>query len=236
MALPTACPTLVEFGFISGRQRGYTERMKRIRILLGRGLRLLLLLWFVGVAALVGLIHQVGTTDAAGPADVIIVLGAGVRRDGTPDRALTRRANHAAELWRAGYAPYILCTGGLGSYSTVTEADACRRYLSSQGVPPERILTETSSRSTEENALQARAVMQARGWQKALLVSDSYHMVRANLIFQTRGVAVILSPVPPERIQSWLFYLSQLGREVVALHWQILKDALQLPATHVPLI
>lgn len=201
---------------------------------LGRIFRMVFFSWLIVVSGLVGLIHHYGTTDAAQTADVIVVLGAGVTRNGNPGSALYRRTLHAGELWQQGKAPYILCTGAQASNRPNSEAEACRRTLMQHGVPASAVLMEMNSRSTEENAIYAREMLQVRGWQQAILVTDSYHMFRALLIFTSRGVAVQSSPVPNGQIRDRFFYLSSIGREVVALHWQLVKDALNLPVTQVP--
>jgi uncharacterized SAM-binding protein YcdF (DUF218 family) len=200
---------------------------------LWRIVRVVLLIWLVIVSVLVGLIHHYGTTDAAQTADVIVVLGAGVTRNGNPGSALYRRTMHAGELWQQNKAPYILCTGAQAPNRPNSEAEACRNTLLQHGVPAAAILMETNSRSTEENAIYARDMLQARGWHNAILVTDSYHMFRATLIFTSRGVDVQSSPVPNGQIRDRIFYLASIGREVVALHWQLFKDALNLPVTQV---
>jgi uncharacterized SAM-binding protein YcdF (DUF218 family) len=200
--------------------------------------RLLLLVfigWLIFVIALVINIHRTGNQDDAGESDVIIVLGAGYNRNGTPGSALRRRAYHAADLWHEGYADKIICTGGQSPTQPRSEAEGCRDLLLNEGVAPEAIFLEDNSRSTEQNALYSRDIMQANNWQTAILVSDSFHMLRANLIFESLSFEVVLSPVP----SSWLrkgYYVQMLVREVVALHWQFVKDTLNLPFTSVPLV
>jgi hypothetical protein len=59
-----------------------------------------------------------------------------LERDNRPGPALTRRANHAAELWKRGLAPAIICTGGItGRENTRSEASACSELLRAAGVP-----------------------------------------------------------------------------------------------------
>ncbi len=181
---------------------------------------------------LAALILVYGQHDQAQPADVIIVLGAGLPADNQPGPALVRRAAHAADLWAQGLAPAILCTGGLPGRATRTEADACAELLRDRGVPAAAIVEEGRSRSTEENALEARAVMQRYGWQTAVLVTDAFHLFRANWIFQSRGLHVFPSPAgetPPNILELAVSVL----RELAAFHWQILKDFLSLPVTYV---
>ena len=67
-------------------------------------------LWLMFVMAMI--VDGYGRVDRVQSADVIVILGAGVQRDNTPGLAMRRRVSHGADLWREGYAPIIICTGG----------------------------------------------------------------------------------------------------------------------------
>ncbi|MDL1900076.1 YdcF family protein [Anaerolineae bacterium CFX9] len=188
------------------------------------------LIWLIAAGVLAAGVYAYSLADRAPPSDVIIVLGAGLRRDSRPGPALYRRTSRALELYAEGYAPVIICTGGFTAGRTRSEADACRELLVAGGVPENVILLEERSRSTEENAFYAREIMDANGWQSAVVVSDGYHLLRAQWIFSQEGIEVSTSPSPgPGR----LALASAIGREVLALHWQLFKDALNLPVTYV---
>lgn len=202
--------------------------------LLGRLFGVLFLIWALVIVGLVLLIEAKGRTDEAQQADVIIVLGAGLARDGRPGYALTRRSSHAAELWHQGYADTILCTGGQAPDQPRSEADACRDVLMWRDVPASAIVLEDRSRSTEENAIFSRPIVEANGWEDVILVSDSYHIFRAEILFRTRGIPAMLSPVPREAMRNHDSYTRAVTREIVALHWQVFKDFLGLPITHFP--
>jgi uncharacterized SAM-binding protein YcdF (DUF218 family) len=209
--------------------------MKRFFALIRRITIILLPVWLLACGILAAIIHYTGTIDEAVPADVIIVLGAGLTNDGRPNWALSRRSEHAAELWKNGYAETIICTGGVGRnvINGRSEADGCREVLMREGVPQSAIVLEDTSRSTEENALNTQAIMREAGWETAILVSDSYHVFRARYIFNGVGMNVILSPVPLDKIESPAFYAYSMLREVLALHWQIFKETFELPFTYV---
>lgn len=204
----------------------------------GRLWRLMLIgfvIWLIFVAGLVINIHLTGNRDNAQEADVIIVLGAGFNRNGTVGGALWRRSYRAAQLWHDGYADTIICTGGQSPSQQRSEAAGCQEVLLDEGVSSGAIILENNSRSTEENALYSRDIMQANDWQTAILVSDSFHVLRANLIFESHEFDAVFSPVP----SRWLrksYYLPMVVREVVALHWQFVKDLFNLPFTSVPLL
>ena len=186
-------------------------------------------LYFV---VLISAIHIFGTIDTTQEADAIIVLGAGLLRDGRPGSTLTRRSLQAADLWRAGIAPYIICTGGQPESFPRSEAAACREILRASQVPASAILLEERSRSTEENAIYSKPIMERMGISDAVLVSDSYHMLRAGWLFQLQGISTYRSPVPAQRIRSPLAYPYSLIREFVAFNWQLVKETFQIPVTH----
>lgn len=198
--------------------------MTRYVRLMCRGCFAVIAVWLLGSALLAAVIGYTGTVDEAVRSDVIIVLGAALSDDGTPYKALTRRSQHAARLWKSGLAPMIICTGGIGRTVRIprSEADGCREVLMREGVPRTAIVLEESSRTTEENARNARAIMVARGWGRAILVSDSYHVFRGGFIVRRAGIDAVRSPVPTAAVASPLFYVFSVVREVMALQWQLI--------------
>lgn len=189
-------------------------------------------LWAGIIMILLFLIYQTGIPDdATPPADTIIVLGSGLRRNGRAGDALMRRSVWAAEQYHIGLAPYIICTGGIGERQTRSEAEACAEILRDRGVPAEAIFLEEHSRSTEENAIYAKQIMAEYGLTDAILITDSFHMLRASWIFNTQGISHQTRPVPHE----WMrlrFYVQHTTREVIALHWQAFKQLFNLPVTN----
>ena len=199
-----------------------------------RARRILLLLvgaWLVFDCLMALIVFAYGQTDRAQHEDVIIVLGSGLNEDLSPNSATIRRGQRGAELWKAGYAPMIICSGGFATWSSRSEAESCAQVLRENGVPADAIILENRSRSTEENAHYSHQIMQAHDWKSALVVSDGYHLLRATWIFSTEGIAGSTSPAtsPPT-----LDLLRALIRELVALHWQVFKTLLNLPVTYVP--
>jgi uncharacterized SAM-binding protein YcdF (DUF218 family) len=197
--------------------------LRRVMIVVG--------VWLAFAFALSLVIVVYGEQERAQPADVIIVLGAGIRPDGAPSAALRRRAAHAAALYERGYAEHLLCSGGNTSHLTPrSEGNACREVLLELGVPDGAITVEEGSRSTEENALFSKAVMEQNGWQTAVVVSEPYHLFRAGIIFGQVGITHTLSPSVPPPLGS---YAPAVMREIVALHWQLVKTVFGLPNTYV---
>ncbi len=113
--------------------------------------------------------------------DAIVVLGCRVARDGTPSIAMRRRVGYAVSLYREGRAPRIVMTGGQGEDEPLSEARAAAKLAEDQGVPPEAIVLEEESQSTEQNAEFAR---RALGQGEVLVVSDAYHVTRGARVFE----------------------------------------------------
>ncbi len=115
----------------------------------------------------------------AGAFDAIVVLGCRVHPDGTASTALRERTRRAVELWREGRAPVIVLTGGIGD-NPPSEARAAADLARDLGVPESALLLEDRSRSTEDNA---RFTYERFGGHRILLVSDAYHVFRAERVF-----------------------------------------------------
>ncbi len=124
--------------------------------------------------------------------DAIVVLGCRVRPDGSASASLARRARLGAALYRRGLAPTLVLTGGVGTHPP-SEASVAAALAHDEGVPRSAMILEERSTSTEENAREAAALIDAR---RVLVVSDGYHVFRAERVFrryfaEVRGVGTI---------------------------------------------
>jgi hypothetical protein len=101
------------------------------------------------------------------PADAIVVLGGGLLPAIPPRRGpeladAGDRVLEAARLWREGRAPRIVACGG-SLDGMPAEADALASLLRFLGVAPEAILQDRRSRTTHENAMEARRLLEPLG-------------------------------------------------------------------------
>ena len=152
------------------------------------------------------------------------MLGAKVCADGRPSRALVRRATFAAKVWRSsgGALGLVASGGGVGRYR---EAEWIRAIVVDLGVDPEVVVLEHRSTNTWENALECSRILRNRHWRNMLLVTDSYHMRRAVLLFRSFGLEPTPWPVPPDDQSSlWNRYQS-IVRESLALPLSACKMA-----------
>ncbi|MNV30352.1 hypothetical protein D3C71_1216160 [compost metagenome] len=171
----------------------------------------LLLLWLLGVAAW---IIWVGDRDQAAPADAIIVLGAAAY-DAKPSPVFEERIRHGLDLYRQGYAPKLIFTGGFGgSRARFSESQVARRYALKQKVPAADILIETKSRTTRQNLVEAKQVMAKNDLHRVIVVSDPLHMARALRLSRELEIDALASSTPSTRFRSfhtsWRFLLQEV--------------------------
>ncbi len=166
------------------------------------GFLVLVALAFVAASALtLGLlIERQARRDEARPSDAIVVLGA-AQWDGKPSPVLQARLDHALDLYRAGYAPEIIVTGGVGVGDQYSEAGVGRQYLLARGVPASAVLTESHGRDSFESIVGAAALMQRNGWNRVLLVSDGFHLYRVKRMATDLGLDAATSPTQTSPIR-----------------------------------
>ena len=127
------------------------------------------------------------TVDSAADYDAIIVLGAQVLPDGTPNVQLSWRLDAALEAYQKNNVPIVVC-GAQGRDEPVTEAEAMKRYLEDCGVPGDRILTDGKSFNTRQNLRNARELLKDRPEvRKVLVVTSDYHVARAMALAEDQG-------------------------------------------------
>ncbi len=168
----------------------------------------LLFAWVLGASAL-DLIGRAHTPS--GRWDAIVVPGSKVWRGGVPSKALRRRVDRAVSLFKEGYAPELVLTGGVGKFAPA-EAIAAAKYAEAAGVPSSALRIEARSQSTLENARFSHALI---GDKSVLVVTDAYHVLRCRLIFGYYFPKVQLVGVPLGKTPPWGDSL----REVLALAW-----------------
>ena len=78
----------------------------------------------------------------------------------------------------------------------------------------EDILIEDTSEITQENLENSKKIMDAEGYQTAIIVSDPLHMKRSILLAQDTGMIAYSSPTPTSMYTSLKTQIPFLAREV----------------------
>jgi len=130
--------------------------------------------------------------DVPKNADAVIVLGAGVH--GTkPSRALQHRLETAAEYLRNNPNTIAVLSGGQGPQEDITEAEAMHRYMLELGIDERRIIDESAARSTYENFLFSKDILDKRfsdGY-TAVFSTNDFHIYRAKIAAKKAGFGEI---------------------------------------------
>jgi uncharacterized SAM-binding protein YcdF (DUF218 family) len=177
------------------------------------------LLWVLSVA----FVMIAGAWPNIRQADAIVVLGA-AQYNGRPSPVLQARLDHALDLYDRGLARHLIFTGGTGVGDTVSEAEVSRRYARDHGVPSSAIMTERDGLSSAQSIRAAAALMQSAGLESALLVSDSYHMMRLELLARRSHIVPYRAPAENAPIDA-----ASRG-----MRWQyVLRESVLFPATAV---
>jgi len=158
-------------------------------------------------------IWSFGGQDYAQSSDSIIVLGAAISGD-KPSPVFRERINHAITLFNQGKAARIIFSGGKGNGESHAESKVGEAYVIRNGVPKSVILTETRSRTTRQNLLEAKQIMDTNALKTAIIVSDPLHLKRAAMMAKDLGISAVTSPTPTTRYRSLKPKLDFLFREI----------------------
>lgn len=123
------------------------------------------------------------------PADAIVVLGAGIHRDGTLGESSLRRAVQGVVLYHRRLAPLIVFSG-ISYEGSPVEAEVRAVLAHHLRVPEKAILLESRAQTTAEEAQNIAEKLHRRGAKSILLVSSSLHLKRAVPRFEAQGLKV----------------------------------------------
>ena len=116
--------------------------------------------------------------------DCILVLGCGVRDDGSPSDMLHDRLKRGVALQQDGAAPKLLMTGDHGRVG-YDEVDAMKSFAVEAGVASEDVFMDHAGFSTYESIFRARDVFAA---DKIIIVTQEYHLYRALHVANALGL------------------------------------------------
>lgn len=168
--------------------------MKRMGIWVKRAVVCLFCLGILGCIAVFGLSAYIKqhtaarilseTEAGAQGADCILILGCGVREDGTPSLMLQDRLDAGIALYEEGAAEKLLMSGDHGR-KEYDEVNTMKDYAMERGVPSADIFMDHAGFSTYDSMYRARDIFCA---QKVLVVSQPYHLPRALYVAEKLGL------------------------------------------------
>ncbi|MFH1826370.1 MAG: YdcF family protein [bacterium] len=180
--------------------------MKRLIVFLS----LIICLYFAYPFFLQGLGNFLIVDDQLKPADIIVVLS------GMGNGERTRQA---VELYKKGFAPKLLMSGG-PIYLQVTYASLMRQRARYLGVPDQDILLEQESESTMENAIFSLPQILELKAKSVIVVTSPYHTRRAKRTFRKAlagtGIDVLVSSVKDSMYKPEKWWLIHEDTQAVA--------------------
>lgn len=151
--------------------------------------------------------------------DFLIVLGCGLKKDGTPTPLLKGRLDLALRFDQEqqeqdGRKAMFVVSGGQGPDEVQSEAASMRDYLLSQGVEESRILVEDQSTDTAENMKFSKAKIDAVNPEgKIAFFTTNYHVFRSGLKARRVKMRAVGMGAPTR----WYFWPNAAVREFVGL-------------------
>lgn len=174
-------------------------------------------------------------------ADVIVLLGGGAISQ-VPDvdgvgalcASPANRLLTAVRLQRILNVP-ILVSGGQVYSDSGAEAEISARVLKSLGVPEDKIIIETKSINTTQNARYSAEILRDNNFAKPVLVTSAFHMNRAMLNFNLCGFNPIAYPTDFTVAHSPTFHYTKLRpqAEALLLNVTVMQELLRTCVTEI---
>ena len=158
-------------------------------------------------------------------ADCILVLGAGLLPDGSPNLMLAERIDTGVALYELGAAPKLLMSGD-HARPDYDEVNPMKEGAVAQGVPSEDVFMDHAGFSTYDSFYRAREIL---GVRKVVVVTQAYHLPRALWIARRLGLEAVGVACDTQRYYGQLY---RDIREVLARDKDFAKCILQPPARY----
>ncbi len=151
----------------------------------------LVLVTLVVVGGTAASIWYVARGDDRPVSDVILVLGA-AQYSGKPSSVLEARLEQAKKLFDQGVAPRVVTVGGSQAGDRTTEAEAGADYLRDRGV--DEVVAVGEGIDTLSSLQAAAVLLEKRGWDTVVLVTDPWHSLRSRTMAGDVGIDAVTSP------------------------------------------
>ncbi|MFF7180096.1 ElyC/SanA/YdcF family protein [Streptomyces sp. NPDC008121] len=145
-------------------------------------------------ACFIGYSYLYGRMRVRRDAGFVLVLGSGLIGGTRVPPLLAGRLERGRQVYdalaaRGGQPPVLIVSGGQGEDEGVPESHAMAGYLVERGFPADRIVREDRSRTTEENMLFSKRLMDELAPDaECVIVTNNFHAFRAALMARRAGV------------------------------------------------
>ena len=128
-----------------------------------------------------------GYRDDIQVSDVGVIFGSKVNTDGNPSSRLIARLEKGRELYNQGMFKHIIVSGGVGKEG-FDEAQVLKQYLVTHQVPESAIIADSQGITSEATARNSEWIMRQHHFKTALVISQYFHIVRAQVAFAKYGI------------------------------------------------
>lgn len=136
--------------------------------------------------------------------DYLIILGYGLKDDKIAD-ILQMRIDAAADFLIKNPDTVAIPTGGMTHPGqTLSEAQAIKNGLMAKGIPEERIILEDQAKTTVENFINSKKIIQSRcrniNTTRIAFITSDFHVYRSSVICNQADLDAVGLPAPsPEK-------------------------------------
>ncbi len=176
--------------------------------------------------------YQLPPAEVLDTLDIVVVLGGGAYPPGPlrPLAELSRysypRFYHGVRIFQQSHAHLLAFCGGPIREGVVSEGEVMKAMALGLGVPEEKVLAETTSRTTFENITNLSRLLPAGQNRRIGLVTSAVHMRRAYSVFCRQFPHEIVVPIPVQATydpcgwdyRSLLPNANNMDRSTMALH------------------
>jgi len=153
---------------------------------------------FVYIIYLAGIIYAIsmilisiyGHIDTKDQADIAIVLGSKVNKDGTLSDRLQARMDRSIELYTTKQVKHLLLSGGTGKEG-FDESIKMMEYAMEKGVKKDHIITDSNGYNTRQTAENASKILKENGLKNIIIVTQHFHIFRTKLAMEVYGIKII---------------------------------------------
>ncbi len=180
---------------------------------------IILLIALINIYIILSTNNKIKSIKKIDTSDCILVLGAGIRRNG-PSPMLEDRLLTAIELYKKGASSKILVSGD-HEHDDYDEVNVMKNYLKEKGIPSEDIFMDHAGLSTYDSIYRAKKIFKAK---KVIIVTQKYHLYRA--LYISKNINLKAVGISANK-QKYAFQSKRDLREIAArtkdFFWCILK-------------
>ncbi|WMJ80813.1 YdcF family protein [Clostridium sp. MB40-C1] len=168
----------------------FNYKIPKVNSVIKYVLYIMILTWLISFIFIEGLIIKHGVNQEIKETDYLLILGAGLKGE---KMSQTLRYRMYKSLEYIGKYPNvkIIVSGGRGSGESISEAEAMKRFLVSNGVEEKNIIKEDKSTNTYENLKYTKKMLDKSSKKSSLkisMVTTNFHMYRAQFLADKAGV------------------------------------------------